>query len=422
MIEGERPRNLHADRSQVGNSILLGLLYVISTNGFFISFSGFEFNPSKLLLLLLLPLFSIKFLLNYKLSKSDLYFFLFLILAIIFAFAKGTTESISGLTNFLLPYICYKFYTRGEHSILNLDLLFKIILFWTLLHCILGLTQFYLEDRSLIFFDEIQEWKLRYAQDYFFNPFENLTLLPHGLYSYSSVFAISLIFPFFVLLGNYTMLNRKYFYLLFAIIFTTIFVCFSRFEIMSAFFGIVLFLFIIKKNRVKTNSLKIFLILFVILLILLVMYIYTVLGQFGTVGARIITSDQLNVLFPNIEDFISGGIIEGFRDNFDIDVPHNIYVFSIFTFGIFCSVFLFLFFLQIGFHHYNLLKSMSVKTAQSFKSFRAYAFVSIFYLYIFFLRGFDYYIFDGYESIFLIFLTLIILDNYKKELEYLKKI
>jgi hypothetical protein len=397
------------------NSFVLGLLYITSTNSFFIKYIGFEFNPSKLILLFILPLFLIIIVQRANFSRLDLYFGLFILLATIFAIVRNSPKVVTSLSNFLFPYICFKYFTQRKLSVINLKLLVNIILVWTLIHCLFGFYQFYTGDRSLVFFKEIQEYKLKYAQEYAFNPFGELKLLPHGLYNYSSVFSISLIFPFFILLSYYKQINKLFFFPVFIAIVFDVFVCFSRFEIISVFFSVLLAIFVIKDKKINNFILNIVLIGFALVVLIITIYFYTVLGSFGTIEARVITISQLQLFFDDITIFLFGGDSYYFTDVFKVDIPHNVFVYTVFSFGIFCAIFVFMYFIKYGFSHYKYVINRKVVGIKSQNLYKPYAMVSFFYLYVFFLRGFDYYIFDGYESVFLIFLCLIILDTYKKE-------
>jgi len=183
---------------------------------------------------------------------------------------------------------------------------------------------------------------------------------------------------------------------------------------MSAIFAILLSLFVVKDNYIKKKYLYITTIVFIIGIILLIVYFNQKLGKLGTIAARIVTTEQLQTIFPDFTQVLVGGNTENFRERYNMDIPHNIYVYSVFSYGLIASFLLFLFIFNKGFKHIKFV--MSYKQSNQNNNFRVYAFLSIFYIFIFFGRGFDYYIFDGYESIFGIFLTLIIIENYYKKM------
>lgn len=225
-------------------SLVIALVYILSTNGLFINIAGFDFNPSKLFVILLLPVLML--MIRGKIFyQEDFLFYIFIAFALIKALVFQDTKLATSMSNFIIPFLFYLVIRRNLDRV-NLKLLVITILIWCTLHAGFGILQFISGDHGLLVVEETNEFKLKYASNYAFNPFEELLLLPHGLYGYSSVLAISLIFPLFLVTGARSLLSFPLIVILFGIIATTIFLCFSRFEILSLLLLGALVLFVVK--------------------------------------------------------------------------------------------------------------------------------------------------------------------------------
>lgn len=378
-------------------SIYIALVYILSTNGIFIDILGFGFNPSKLFLLITLPfvfLFSSKI----RLELLDVLFLLFIVFGVLRFFVYNEFGIISDLTNFILPFLFYK--VVGTHiDKINLNIVLRIILFFVFFHAIFGLIQFYTGDRGLLIVSEIQEYKIKYAREYSFNPFQELLLLPHGLYAYSSVLGISLIFPLFLVFAK----NRNLIsVILFGLMSITTFLTFSRFEIITIFLLIIFSIFVIKNNKIK--YLRFFSIYF-LGIGLIVIYMQFTSDAIGSVSARLIDFETLKGIFDIKSFFFGIDSLDNFLLIYKMHIPHNMYVFSVISYGIFCALFL-LFYLLIKIYLY-------VIECKLLNHQRFYNYILLFLLFIIFYRAFDYYVIDGYENILLFFICFLFLDTLK---------
>jgi len=387
--------------------------YVLSTNSIFIHFIGFDFNPSKLFVLLSFP-FIIIYTKSFKTEKIDLFFLFFISISMIKFFLYWDIKIITSLSNFIVPYIFYNS-IKPNIKYINIKYVIYIIIFFATMHALFGLLQFYTGDRDLLIVKEIQEWKIKYASNFFFNPFENLLLLPQGLYAYSSVLAISLIFPLFLLFSIYRYSNKFIFTFSFFILVLTIFLTFSRFEILSIFILVMFAILLIKHQNIIYHR---YLIVYILMIITIVGYMYTTSDQLGTAQARIITLEKLAQIFINVKTFLFGlPDMTTFRDKFDMDVPHNMYIFIMSSYGIVASLFL-ITYIIFKTAQYIKLEISTRTTANKFKC--IFNYILLFLLFLLTFRAFDYYILDGYENIFLFFYCFALLDISAKKPQGLK--
>ena len=380
-------------------SIYIALVYVLSTNGIFIDVLGFGFNPSKLFILITLP-FVLLFSFKIKIELLDILFLLFFVFGIVRFFVYNEFGVISDLTNFVFPFLFYK--VLGTHlDKINLKLVLRIILFFVFFHIVLGLIQFYTGDRGLLIVSEIQEFKIKYAREYRFNPFEALLLLPHGLYAYSSVLGISLIFPLFLVFAR----NRNLIsVILFGLLSITIFLTFSRFEILTIFLLIIFSIFVIKNNKIK--YLRFFSIYF-LGIGLIFFYLSITNDAIGSVSARFISLDSLQNIFDTKSFFFGIASVNDFLFNYKMNIPHNMYVFSIIAYGLFATIFLISYFL-IKIYSYTKKSNIIL-----FNYLKSYNYILFFLLFLIFYRAFNYYVIDGYENILLFFICFLLLDTLK---------
>lgn len=374
-------------------SIYIALVYILSTNSIFIDVLGFGLNPSKLFViisLLVVFLFKAKF----RLELTDLFFVFFILFGFFRTLVHSDANVLGDLTNFIIPFLFYKVLSSHLERI-NLKLILKIILFFVFFHAIFGIYQFYTGDRSLLIVSEIQEFKIKYAREYSFNPFETLLLLPHGLYSYSSVLAISLIFPLFLLVGSSSKIKFKTI-IIFLLLSLTVFLTFSRFEILSIFLLLIFAMYVVKYYRIK--YIRFFLIYF-IGVCLIFLYISFTEDAIGSVSARMISLEMLRNIFDFKMLFFGMEGLDDFLFKYKIHIPHNMYIFLIMRYGIFAVFFLFLYLtLKIFMYIKRDLKN------------KLYSFILLFLLFIVFYRSFSYYVIDGYENILLFFICFLFLD------------
>ena len=292
---------------------------------------------------------------------------MFFIFGIARFFVYNEFAIISDLTNFIFPFLFYK--VMGVHiDKINLKIVIKMILFFVMLHAVLGLIQFYTGDRALLIVSEIQEYKIKYAREYSFNPFEQLLLLPHGLYAYSSVLGISLIFPLFLVFAKNRNLTSVILFSLFSI---TIFLTFSRFEIISIFLLSIFSIFVIKNNSIKYLR---FFIIYFLGIGLIFLYLSITNDAIGSVSARLINFDTLQHIFDLRSFFFGIASVDNFLLDYKMHIPHNMYIFSVISYGIFCAVFL-ISYLLIKIYRYknNIIRLSNVKP---------YSYILLFLLFI----------------------------------------
>ncbi len=387
---------------------MFSLLYITSTNRYFINFMGFDFNPSKLLLLLITPFIFFKI----RRSSASHYEFLLSISIVILTLFKSISNGdffyLTEATNFILPLIFYLYFS-SNYKYINLKKAIKYILFFCFLHSLFGLYQFYKQDRSLVFFEEIQEYKITQVDKYFFNPFTNLELLPHGLYSYSSLFSISLIFPLFLLIGNKKIYKNQinYWVILFTL-FVTIFCCFSRFEIVSAIIAIISSIFISSNKRLpllnKTKIKFLSVSFFISITYVIIKTMESLGGGMGTMTSRMVFMEYFEIIFFSINHIFFGIDVKNFTQIYKLDITHNFYVFCLLKYGLFVGLLFMIYFLRKMLFYAKLLKENN-----NYYN-RWIFYLILFYIYIFLLRSFSYYLIDGYENIFLIFYVITLIE------------
>lgn len=394
------------------SSFFIALVFITAQNTHFIDFLGFDFSLSKLILFFLSPLLLTKLFLQKKtiISIADFVFLLLFISAIFRTWNFESFKYISDMSNYLLPLLFYEAFRTDSHKI-NVSLVVRIIILYSFLHACFGQIQFITQDRSLVPFDEIQEYKITKVESYFFNPFKDLVLLPHGLYYYSSVFSIALTFPFFLLLGSYHLFKNKVeYFLIFLTILSTIFFCFSRFEILSVFLGLTIALFVIKKHTINQKLLIRITFLFIFITMALAIYFYYLFNGWGTITARLVNIETIQTLFPTWITTIIGNDYAFFRNHFTIDIPHNVFVYCLYAFGI-SGLLVIVYF---GIHSVKQFRFLSKNgSLYSSTDYRLASMICFYLLYDIFFRGFDYYIFDGYENVLTIFFCLLLLDLLK---------
>lgn len=391
-------------------SILVSLVYIFSTNGIFIPVAGFDFNPSKLLVILLLPILLLTIRGNIF-QQEDIFFCIFIILAFFKAAIFQDTRLITSLSNFLIPFLYY-ITIRINLKKINLKFIITFILLWSTLHASFGLLQFFTGDKDLLLVEATNEFKLKYASNYAFNPFEELLLLPQGLYGYSSVLAISLIFPLFLLAGARHFLPRFFVIVALGVISTTIFVCFSRFEILSLLLLIALSVFVVKDQVDIIFSRLILLV--AILIAAILAYLAFTDDPIGSVSARVVTIDVLGRMVGEVNSFLLGiPTIFDFLENYGFNIPHNMYLYLWIAYGIIAACFFsaYLWFKTINYYKFYKRTRQTGLVIRDY--FSLYVFSLLFLLFLLCLRAFDYYIVDGYENILLIFFCFLILDKIK---------
>lgn len=389
-------------------SLVVALVYILSTNGLFINIAGFDFNPSKLFVILLLPVL-MSMIRGKIFYQEDFLFYMFIAFALIKAIVFQDTKLATSMSNFITPFLFYMVIRRNLNRV-NLKLLVIIILLWSTLHAGFGMLQFISGDHGLLVVEETNEFKLKYASNYAFNPFEELLMLPHGLYGYSSVLAISLIFPLFLVSGARSLLSWPLLVIVFGIIATTVFLCFSRFEILSLLLLLALALFVVKDGT------KIMFFRLVTMVALLVAAIATYLtltdDPIGSVAARLVSSNLLAVMIPDATSLVLGvPTIFSFLDNFGFNIPHNMYFYLLIAYGLIAACFFtgYLWFKVVKYLRFY--RRVSRLPKGDCESFSLYVYVLLFLLFLLCLRAFDYYIVDGYENILLFFYCFIILDK-----------
>ena len=125
----------------------------------------------------------------------------------------------------------------------------------------------------------------------------------------------------------------------------------------------------------------------------------------GSVSARLISFEALKNIFDIKSLFFGIDSLDNFLLVYKMNIPHNMYVFSIISYGIFCALFL-LFYLLIKIYLY-------VIECKLLNHQRFYNYILLFLLFIIFYRAFDYYVIDGYENILLFFICFLFLDTLK---------
>lgn len=389
-------------------TLVVALVYVLSTNGLFINIAGFDLNPSKLFVISFLPILilTIRGKIFYQ---EDLFFYMFIAFVLIKALMFQDFKLATSMSNFIIPFLFYMV-IRENLSRLNLKFLVVIILLWSALHAGFGILQFISGDHALLVIEETNEFKLKYASNYAFNPFEELLLLPHGLYGYSSVLAISLIFPLFLAAGARGLLSFPFFAIPFGIMAVTVFLCFSRFEILSLLLLLASMFFVVKDGaRIMFARL---LSMVALLVAAIATYLTLTDDSIGSVSARLLTSDVLEAMIPDAASLILGvPTIFSFLDNFGFNIPHNMYFYLLIAYGLIAACFFagYLWFKVVK--YLKFYKRISRLPKGDCESFSIYIYVLLFLLFLLCLRAFDYYIIDGYENILLFFYCFIILDK-----------
>ena len=336
-----RGGNKYLNAKNQFHSIVIGLIYVLSTNSIFIPAFGYSFNPSKLLLLILLPVLYVMLKPRIKIRIEDVFFIFFILFVVTKGVFTGDVKLITGIFNYLVPYSFYKVY-ENRLAYFSLNKVIVIIIAWSILHSSLGLLQFFSGDKSLLVVGMLTEFKIIYAREFAFNPFDELTLLPHGLYSYSSVLAISLIFPAFLAFGIKEKMGWLLFSLVFSLFFVTVFATFSRFEILSMLVLMFMSILVIKPKKIIFKRL---IILYVMFIVILAVYLFGTSDEIGTVNARLITVDMLSQIFTGWDDVFFGlTSMYMFKENYGVDIPHNMYVFMWVSYGFFGAIFLIAYF------------------------------------------------------------------------------
>lgn len=389
-------------------TLFVALVYILSTNELFISIAGFDFNPSKLFVILSLPVLLL-IAREDVFQQEDFLFFMFIIFSLFKSFMFQDIKLATGLSNFIVPFLFY-LTIRSNLNLIKLRLLVFMIALFAALHAGFGLLQFVTGDNGLLFVEVNNEFKLKYASSYSFNPFEVLLLLPHGLYGYSSVLAISLVFPLFLVAGSRRFFSLPIAIIVFGVISTTIFLCFSRFEILSLLLLLVLGIFVVKDGR-RIMFLRLFPMI-AILVASITFYLLSTDDSIGSVSARLITLDVFHVLIGDVFSLVLGvPNILGFLDKYNFHIPHNMYFYLWIAYGFFAACFFsaYLWFKAINYFRFYKLVSSSLKVGVV--DFTVYIFVFLFLLFLLCLRAFDYYIVDGYENILLFFYCFIILDK-----------
>ncbi|MDP2143561.1 MAG: hypothetical protein Q8J80_05450 [Gallionella sp.] len=389
-------------------TLVVALVYILSTNGLFINIAGFDLNPSKLFVISFLPVL-ILMIRGKVFYQEDLFFYMFIAFALIKALMFQDFKLATSMSNFIIPFLFYMV-IRENLSRLNLKFLVAIILLWSALHAGFGILQFISGDHGLLVIEETNEFKLKYASNYAFNPFEELLLLPHGLYGYSSVLAISLIFPLFLAAGARGLLSLPLFAIPFGIMAVTVFLCFSRFEILSLLLLLASMFFVVKDGaRIMFARL---LSMVALLVAAIATYLTLTDDSIGSVSARLLTSDVLDAMIPDAASLILGvPTIFSFLDNFGFNIPHNMYFYLLIAYGLVAAC------LFSGYLWFKVLKYLKFYKRISrlpkgnCESFSIYIYVLLFLLFLLCLRAFDYYIIDGYENILLFFYCFIILDK-----------
>jgi len=385
-------------------SFVLALLYITSVNSFFIYFLGYEFNPSKLIFLFLLPFIIINFN-SFKFKNTDIFFLLFIFfvcLRMAFIFNLGY---LTGLTNIIFPLIAYKFFQK-KLDYINIKFIFYSILFIASINSVIGLVEFFTGDRLITISDlPEQDFKLLYARDYIYNPFPNLERLPQAMFNYSSVLAAFLIFPVFILAAFQKHMNNMWYYILFATLSFTVFVTFARAELLALLFIFFLRYYIVKKDVIKISRLMI---IGIIGVVIISGYLLTTSDTIGTLEARKINFDMLSYIFQSPLEFIVGGDISSLESSEYGDIPHNVFIFSLYSFGVFGSFFLIGYFVLVFSNYVKFYRNHMLKAQTEFST--IFIYLLLFYFYMLFMRGFSYYILDGYQNFFLIFFVQILLE------------
>ena len=391
-------------------SIILGTLYITSANDILIGVMGFRFNPSKLIMLGLMPLAVLALPGNLKLKNTDILFLGFIVLIITKAVLIKNFSYLTSITNFVFPFLVYKYF-QSNLKHLSIKILVFSILFIAVLNSSLGLAQFFTGDKGLVLIESSHSFKLHYARQYSYNPFLNLLLLPQGLYGYSNVLAISLIFPSYVLFGYKKFLNPLVSSLLFALFGFTIFITFARTEALAFLLLLMIFLLAIRKNKIHFGKLALGV---GIIAVLALGYLLTAGDATGTIMVR--NPAKYSGLFNSWDKILLGGDILKFREEHHTNPPHNIFLYSWYAYGLLAALSIIGYF-ALSYLNYLKFYFEKVRLASS-KHEGVFIFLILFYFYALFIRGWAYYIFDGYESIFLLFFLMLLLETtihqYKK--------
>ena len=383
------------------------LVYALSTNSFFIPVFGFDFNPSKVLLLISLPFI---LLIKPKLyfEQLDFVFFIFVLLMLVSGAYYMDLHAITSISNYALPFLFY-IVIRTHSSSVDILLLLKLIVLFSFLHACLGFIQFYMENTDLVFFDNLPTHKLKYANNYSWNPISDIKLLPQGFYFYSSNLAISLIFPLYILMAIKNNMKFSLFLTLFSFISLVVFLTFSRFEILSVILLILSSLFIFKNSRIIYKRTGLILFIFILGIVL---YILFTNDPIGSVQARIPSKELILTIFQGPSEFLLGvNDHKNFYQNTGVNIPHNMYFFVAMAYGIVAAI---IFVVYFGLSLYkNILYDNTSYCESNYR--RIFNYLSLFLMFVFLVRAFDYYIVDGYENILLLFYGLTLLSVTKKE-------
>lgn len=390
-------------------SLMVVMVYILSTNELFINIAGFNFNPSKLFIILLLPVLMLMLYRKIIFYQEDFLFYMFIFFVLIKVLVFQDFKLMTHLSNFMIPFLFYIVIRRNLDRV-NLKFLVFIILLWSVLHAGFGILQFISGDHALLVVEETNEFKLKYASNYAFNPFEDLLLLPHGLYGYSSVLAISLIFPLFLAAGARSLLPFPLVVIPFGIMSITVSLCFSRFEIMCLLLLLAL-VFIVVKDGARIMLSRLFLMVALFVVAIAIYFTFTD-DAVGSVSARLISFDVLDVLIPDAPSLVLGvPTIFSFLDIYGFNTPHNMYFYLFIAYGLIAACFLAGYLWLKVVKYLRFYKRVSKLPKGDCESFSLYIYVLLFLLLLLCLRAFNYYIIDGYENILLFFYCFFILDK-----------